>query len=109
MAEEIVKSSAIMIAIGDQVKVYRTLEEVPPELRKKLSESTSSLNSATVLIANHGGRERLRGALESLVESAVQPKIEPPPKFPWNLRQCAKAAAVLLAGLLIWLLLKRFF
>ena len=91
------------------MKVYRTLEEVPPELRKKLSESTSSLNSATVLIANRGGREKLRGALESLVESAVQPKTEPPPKFPWNLRQCAKAAAGLLAGLLIWLLLKRIF
>ena len=109
MAEEIVKSSAIMIATGDQVKVYRTLEEVPPELRKKLSESTSSLNSATVLIANRGGREKLRGVLESLVESAVQPKTEPPPRFSWNLRQCAKAAAGLLAGLLIWLLLKRFF
>jgi hypothetical protein len=109
MAEEIVKSSAIMIATGDKVKVYRTLEDVPPELRRKLTASTSSLNSATVLIANRGGREKLRRALGALVDNAAQVKAEPPRRFHLSLRQCVEALAGMLIGLAIWLFLKRYF
>jgi hypothetical protein len=54
-----VKTSAIFIATGKTTKVYRTVDEVPLSLRKKLIQSTSGLNSATVLIADRKGAQRL--------------------------------------------------
>ena len=110
MADNIIKRSAIMIATGDKVKVYERLEDVPPELRKKLDESTSSLNSGTILIADRGGREKIRGALECLVASADAAAEEvPAPR-----RSRIRTARWLLAGtigaslgFLCYLLLKR--
>ena len=54
-----VKTSAIFIASGDTTSVYRSLEEMPEDLRKKLAAITSSSNCATVLIADRRGIEEL--------------------------------------------------
>jgi hypothetical protein len=59
------KCSTIFIAVGDQMQVFHSLDQVPPELRKKLAESTRSLNSATILIADQKGREEILRALDS--------------------------------------------
>jgi len=59
------KSSTIFIASGeDDTKVYRSVDEVPADLRRKLLESTQGLNSATILIADKRGREELVRALQ---------------------------------------------
>jgi hypothetical protein len=58
------RSSTIYIAIGDETRVYRSVDQVPPELRRKLRESTRSMNSATILIADKRGREELVRALQ---------------------------------------------
>jgi hypothetical protein len=53
------RSSTIFIGIGDETRVYRSVDQVPPELRRKLRESTRSMNSATILIADKRGRQEL--------------------------------------------------
>ena len=60
-----VKTSAIVIAAGDGTQVYRTLDEVPPVLRRKLLRSTAGSNAGIVIIADRRGAEELlraRGA-----------------------------------------------
>ena len=59
------KCSTILISIGDETRVFRSVEEIPPELRTKLLESTRGMNSATILIADRGGREEILRALHS--------------------------------------------
>jgi hypothetical protein len=58
------RSATIFIASGEQTRVYRSVEDVPAELRRKLIETTQSVNSATILIADKRGREELLRALQ---------------------------------------------
>jgi hypothetical protein len=60
------KSSTIFIATSKQTSVYRSVDEVPPKLRKKLAASTSSVNSATILIADRRGRDEVARLIRSL-------------------------------------------
>jgi hypothetical protein len=60
------KSSTIFISVGEKTRVYRSVAEVPPNLRRKLEESTNSLNSATILIADRKGRQEIVKALQGL-------------------------------------------
>ncbi len=65
MAVITAKSSTIFIAAGgDRTRVFRSVEEIPVGLRRKLQHSTSSTNSATILIADKRGREELVRALQ---------------------------------------------
>jgi hypothetical protein len=61
-----VKTSTIFIAKGDRTKVYRSVNEVPPRLRKELEASTNGFNSATILIADRRGREEIVRVLNGL-------------------------------------------
>ena len=58
------RSSTIFIATGMGTQVFRSVDEIPPSLRRKLQESTRGLNSATILIADKRGREELVRALQ---------------------------------------------
>lgn len=58
------KSSTIFIAIGPETRVYRSVDDVPPQLRRRLVESTHGMNSATILIADKRGRAELVRALQ---------------------------------------------
>lgn len=68
------KSSTIFIATSDATRVYRSVREVPAELRRRLQETTSGANSATILIADKRGREELVRALQGL-PSEVQSRL----------------------------------
>lgn len=59
MATLTARSATIFIASGDHTGVYRSVDEVPPELRRKLIETTNGMNSATILIADKRGKEEL--------------------------------------------------
>ena len=59
MATLTARSATIFIASGDHTGVYRSVDEVPPEFRRKLIETTNGMNSATILIADKRGREEL--------------------------------------------------
>jgi len=63
MALVTARSSTIFIAVGEKTRVYRCIEEIPPALRRRLQETTRGINSATILIADKGGRAELVRAL----------------------------------------------
>jgi hypothetical protein len=48
----------------EETRVYRSVEDVPLQLRQKLVESTHGMNSATILIADKRGRAELVRALQ---------------------------------------------
>lgn len=58
------RTSTIFVAIGGETRVYRSVEEIPPALKRKLQNVTRGMNSATILIADKRGREELMRALE---------------------------------------------
>ena len=69
-----VKSSTIFISTGKRTKIYRSVADVPPVLRKRLEQSTSGINSATILIADRNGREELVRSIQGL-PSGVQTRV----------------------------------
>jgi hypothetical protein len=82
-----VKTSTIFIAKSGRTQVYRSVNEVPPGLRKELEESTNSFNSATILIADRRGREEIVRALNGLpsnlrtrLATSLAPKTDAPAK-----------------------------
>jgi hypothetical protein len=58
------RCSTILIATGDSLKVYQSLEEVPARLRERLVATTRGGNCATILIADQKGREEIRKAVQ---------------------------------------------
>lgn len=90
MAQLTARSSTIFIATGRETRVYRSVEDVPPELRQKLVSCTRGINSATILIADKHGREELVRTLQGrpsevecrLLESMRPSRPEPEPNEP---------------------------
>ena len=68
-----VKTSTIFISVGSKTKVYRSVDDVPAKLRRKLQESTTGINAATILIADRKGREEIVKALQGL-PSGLRPR-----------------------------------
>lgn len=58
-----IKRTTVYISMGDKTQVFRTPEDIPDSLRKQLVESTRGMNSATILIADRGGRAEIRKIL----------------------------------------------
>ncbi len=110
-----VKTSTIFISVGDKTKVFRSVEEVPPPLRKKLEQSTNGINSATILIADRRGREEIVKAIRGLPSSvrsrlagSLVSKDRPKPESPVSERAFWRNWAELLLpgaiGFIVWLL-----
>ena len=110
-----VKTSAILIADGHRTVFYRTVAEVPPELRRKLAESTAGSNAATVVIADRRGAQEL---LRTNVRALIEESLSAAPGFRAlvrdDFRQMARLlrsrwtgfAAPVLAAFLLWLLFR---
>ncbi len=100
-----VKTSTIFISVGSRTKVYRSVDEVPPKLRRKLQETTTGINAATILIADRKGREEIVKALQGL-PSGLRPRtaraaVKKVRKMDW--KTWAEILLPGLVGLLIWL------
>ena len=74
----VMKTSAVMIAAGGERQVYQSVNDVPAGLRKMLQDSTSGVNSATILIADRRGKEEIAKALERVSEPAPAQPANPP-------------------------------
>ncbi len=106
------KTATIFISIGKRTKVYRSLDDIPPVLRKRLEASTSGLNSATMLIADRNGREELIRSIQGL-PSGVRTRVGasrnlkapvPPALYFWRTyRHWIELGGVGLLGLACWL------
>ncbi|WP_031498796.1 hypothetical protein [Bryobacter aggregatus] len=71
-----IKRTTVYISMGDSTQVYRSPDEIPAKLRKQLVLSTRGMNSATILIADRGGREEIRKILNgepSPLKSRLRP------------------------------------
>ena len=65
-----------MAISGASSQVYRSVSEVPAQLRKELEESTNSFNSATILIADRRGREEIIKTLNG-IPSSLRSRLAP--------------------------------
>ena len=66
------KTSTILISSGGKVRSFRSLADVPQQMRERLIQSTSGPYSATLLIADEAGRQEVLRSLRgqpSAVES----------------------------------------
>ncbi|MBZ5728600.1 MAG: hypothetical protein LAP87_26915 [Acidobacteriia bacterium] len=60
------QTSTVLISASGADQVFRSVEEVPPQLRNRLLKSTNGSNSATILIADRRGRKEIAKAMRSL-------------------------------------------
>jgi hypothetical protein len=106
------KRSTIFISTGDKIRVFRSMGEVPPGLRKKLEQSTNGINARTILIADRKGREEMVRAIRGLPsEKSAEPADateERPPVRGWRFRTLLRNWAEILLPiailLIVWLL-----
>lgn len=114
----LVKTSAVLIDSADTRQVYRSVQEVPEPLRRRLVESTQGINSATIVIADHGGRQHMEKQMDNRVRAfaaaapegaprtfaSVQPVPAepeaacPPPASPYRAGSLPRLAAIALAA-----------
>ena len=101
----VMKTSAVLIAAGGDHQVYRSVSDVPPSLRRLLEESTNSVNSATILIADRRGKEEIAKALERVSEPTPTPA-EPPAAriLGLSLRNWVGVAIGFASGVVGWLI-----
>jgi hypothetical protein len=113
MSRVTLKSSTIFISVGDKTRVFRSVEDVPGPLRKKLEQSTNGIHSATILIADRRGREEIlraiRGGsnLKTRLTSSLRneaPPITPIHRALWLLRASVEFVVPSIMGLLTYLL-----
>jgi len=89
MSRVTLKSSTIFISVGDKTEVYRSVNDVPPPLRKQLEQSTNGIHSATILIADRKGKEEIVRAVRGL-PSSLRSRLNP--SFPSETAQEARAS-----------------
>ena len=63
MKPKTVRTSTILISVGERTEVYRSLDQVPKSLRRRIEETTAGQNSGTILIADRRGRQEILEAL----------------------------------------------
>ena len=81
------RCSTIFVAEGSETHVYHSFREMPTQMRRRISARTRGGASATIFIANRGGREelakRLRG-MPSRVQTRLEESVPEEPKQPRN-------------------------
>lgn len=65
------KTSTIFVSTGQRTRVFRSIEEVPAALRKKLNDNIGGPNSRTLIVADRRGREYLFRALKHATSQAA--------------------------------------
>jgi hypothetical protein len=63
------KTQTIFVAFGRHTFVYKSLEDMPRDLKKKLVRKTTNSASATILIADRRGKEELLRAIQGAPKS----------------------------------------
>jgi hypothetical protein len=115
MSRVTLKSSTIFISVGNKTEVFRSVDDVPPPLRKKLEQSTNSINSATILIADRKGKEEivrairglpssLRSRLSSSLRQEAKRETKAPNRWAALWQDWAEILLPAVIGLAVWLL-----
>jgi len=106
----VVKTSTILISAGGDRQVYRSVEDIPAPMRKRLLRSTNGLNSATIVIADRQGRKEIAKAIRSLPAAATEESRTASPSAPGlhdrlssAVLRSAALILLVLAGTIVWL------
>ena len=79
------RCATVYVAEGEDTLIYRSLDEMPPRVRRRVLSGSHSAGVATIFIANRGGREelarRLRG-LPSRIKTRVEATVDTPTATP---------------------------
>ncbi|HYM09500.1 MAG TPA: TFIIB-type zinc ribbon-containing protein [Bryobacterales bacterium] len=62
----LVKTSSVRVATGEGDRVYNSVEDLPPELRRQFQRAMSSPDAETILIADESGREQVFQVIHDL-------------------------------------------
>lgn len=102
----LVKTSTVRVAVGESDRVYRSVEDLPPALRRKMEQAIGSPDTETILIADEKGREQIFGVIQSLPPE-VQKRVLAALRMPAGTApfRSATARALLLLAVLAALLL----
>jgi hypothetical protein len=106
ISKGVVKTSTILISAGGTRTVYRSVEDVPDPLKRKLLRSTNGLNSATIVIADRQGRKEIAKAIRSLPAADKNSQPDPPAvrerKLPLAVIRSAALILVIAVAALTW-------
>lgn len=75
--------TSIIVAEGVRRRLYRSVDEMPADVRKAMLEATNGERSATILIADEAGEKFLQEVVQAQ-ERAQAPVIEPAPPGFWR-------------------------
>lgn len=110
------KVSTIVVGSGARPRSFRSLDELPEHLRKRLDDATGGENSATLLIADERGRQEilksLRGqksALDSRLISSLSARLreqrqQAAPRFRLSKRSWLEIGLLAVIAVTLWLL-----
>jgi hypothetical protein len=76
MSRYTLKSSTVFVSIGEETKVFRSVDDVPAEWVRYFERSKGRLRPQTILIADPKGREEILRGLQGL-PSSVRPRWNP--------------------------------
>ena len=111
MSRYTLKSSTVFVSIGEETRVFRSVDEVPSEWISHFERSKGRLRPQTILIADPKGREEILRGLQGL-PSSVRPRWNPAtirpggeelpevgaaPGVGWTRRQILAEAAIAVA------------
>lgn len=71
MSRITVKTSTVFVSVDRETKIFRSVDEVPPEWRRRFDSANGGLKPQTILIADRKGREEILRSLQGQ-PSAVQ-------------------------------------
>ena len=100
----------VIVSAGDQTEVYRSVDDLPTGLRKKLVRATTGVNAATILIADENGRKEIVRSLQggdSLVPTRLRDKGKGGKRLGeerWTWRHLAEVGLVVGIGVCLWAL-----
>jgi hypothetical protein len=104
--EVLYKTSTVLITMGASDRIYRSINDAPKELQEQMEKAAMSCDSASIVIADRAGRDKIEDAL-NLIEKA-EPESETAQPGPSQIQIVLKiggmAALVAATALvLIWL------
>jgi hypothetical protein len=104
--EVLYKTSTVLITMGDSGRIYRSIDDAPEELREQMEKAAMSCDSASIVIADRAGRDKIEDAL-NLIEK-TEPEsgtAQPGPALVQTVLKIAGTVALvaLTALVLIWL------
>ena len=97
-----IKCSTVLVSSGNRLVSYRSVDEVPLEIRRRFLDHTAGLRTATILIADRKGREELLRAAR-VGEEPVEPQEAPDKLWP-TVRPWVEGGILCALGAALWAL-----